>query len=135
MNEASVTLSTYDWHLLLNDIEDHLRIVNRDRTTTRELYEKIASQLYGTKVTYILNEPQKPPKPDKEPSFFEKVSCWVRGKNPCKGGVNEKPKTPAPSPPKGQTLPPPPTRCIKEGVEIVKPKMPPLEYIKNRGLF
>ena len=61
MNESSVTLSTYDWHLLLNDIEDHLRIVNRDRTTTRELYEKIASQLYGTKVTYILNEPQKPP--------------------------------------------------------------------------
>ena len=66
----------------------------------RELYEKIASQLYGTKVTYILNEPQKPPKPDKD-----------------------------------KRLPPPPTRCVKEGVEIVKPKMPPLEYIKNRGLF
>ena len=55
----TVTLTTYSWHLLLADMEEHMRIINRDQETTYQLYEAIAGQLQGAKVTITRPEPRK----------------------------------------------------------------------------
>lgn len=75
----NITMTSYEWHLLLNDIEDHLRIVNRDRRTTASLYEKIASQLLGAKVTYLLDEPKKKESPNTVENKSDEIikQCWL----------------------------------------------------------
>ena len=127
----SVELTVYEWHLLLNDMEDHLRIVNRNRNTTKGLYERIASQLCCQKVNYILNEPN--PLPDKKLNktwdFFTKKwfkqrvkleedtgigAGTIKEENVKKGGTNDPPTTLPPPPPKGQKYPDYDTRNIPE---------------------
>jgi hypothetical protein len=42
-----VSLSAYEWHQLLGELEHGMRIVNRDTDVLISLYEKIGSQLSG----------------------------------------------------------------------------------------
>lgn len=42
-----VSLSAYEWHQLLGELEHGMRIVNRDTDVLIGLYEKIGSQLSG----------------------------------------------------------------------------------------
>ena len=49
-----VHLTHYEWHMLLNTLEDNLRIVNRDNTQVKMMLERIASQLHSKPVTYQL---------------------------------------------------------------------------------
>ena len=42
---ASVTLSVYDWHLLLKAMENLICIVNRDNANVKRIYEVISTQL------------------------------------------------------------------------------------------
>ena len=53
---SSVALTDYEWHLLLSELEHSMRFVNRDTKTVVMIYEKIASQLNGAKVTMTLNK-------------------------------------------------------------------------------
>ncbi len=46
----SVTLTAYDWHALLREMEEMSNIVNRDQRNLRILYTAIASQLAGEQV-------------------------------------------------------------------------------------
>jgi len=46
----AVQLSVFEWHILLQELEHNLNIINRDRRNTSILYDKIASQLAGTKI-------------------------------------------------------------------------------------
>ena len=55
----SVKLSVYDWHGLLYELEQAMRIVNRDRHNLKVLYGKIATQLAGHEVK-VLDEPPPP---------------------------------------------------------------------------
>ena len=72
-----IEMSAFHWHLLLKDIEDHLRIVNRDWKTTAMLYEMISSQLLGGKVTYVVEKECFDPKvEEKAPSQTEKPRNW-----------------------------------------------------------
>ena len=44
-NKCIFTLTAYEAHRLLSDLENLLRIQNRDNTMTISLWEKIAQQL------------------------------------------------------------------------------------------
>lgn len=42
---ASVTLSVYDWHLILRALERNMSIINWQDVNTTRLYEDISTQL------------------------------------------------------------------------------------------
>lgn len=46
----TVTLPAWEWHHVLNVLEDQTRVINKDNENTCILYENIASQLAGYKV-------------------------------------------------------------------------------------
>lgn len=50
MSDVAVTMSAFDWHVLLEEMEYTNRIVNRDTREVKRLYELIASQLAGQPV-------------------------------------------------------------------------------------
>jgi len=49
----NVQLTHFEWHLLLNMLEDKLAIVNRDNTQVVKMLERIASQLHTVPVKYV----------------------------------------------------------------------------------
>lgn len=57
-NKISITLTPYQWHMLLEELENRLCVVNIDRTNLVEVYEAIAGQLRGEPVKVILNYPE-----------------------------------------------------------------------------
>ena len=48
---VAVQLTPYEWHETMRELEHLLRIANRDNSTVKRLYTKIATQLHGDKVT------------------------------------------------------------------------------------
>lgn len=66
----SVTLSGYEWHRLLQEMEFTASISNRDRTMIKSLYEKIGSQLHGASVTLSFPEPKSEPEPPKRKGWL-----------------------------------------------------------------
>lgn len=57
-NKISIMLTAYQWHNLLEELEDRLCVVNIDRKNLVEVYEAIAGQLRGGPVRVILNYPK-----------------------------------------------------------------------------
>ena len=45
-----VSLTFYEWHTLLKELENNFSDVGRDKNNSKQLYEKILSQLDGTKM-------------------------------------------------------------------------------------
>jgi hypothetical protein len=58
-SEISISLSAYRWHQLLRELEDAMRIVNRDNDALIGLYENIGSQLSGGPV--VVERRKQPP--------------------------------------------------------------------------
>lgn len=58
-NKVSITLTPYQWHKLLEELEDRLCVVNIDRTNLIELYEEITYQLRGERVKVLLTREDK----------------------------------------------------------------------------
>ncbi len=42
---ASIELSVYEWHTLLDELQHSMRIMNRDNSNAKFLWEKIANKL------------------------------------------------------------------------------------------
>jgi hypothetical protein len=53
--KINVQLTAFDWHLLLQELEHSMGVVNRERTHIYQLWEKIASQLSGKNINLIIN--------------------------------------------------------------------------------
>ena len=51
----TVTLTAYDWHVLMNELEHSLRVVNRDSRNLVKIYEAVAAQLAGAPVKVLKN--------------------------------------------------------------------------------
>ena len=49
--QLSVTLSGYEWHLLLKELEQSMRFANLDTSVAIRLFDEIASQLAGVRVS------------------------------------------------------------------------------------
>ena len=80
-NKISVTLTPYQWHNLLEELEDRLCVVNIPRKNLVEVYEAIAGQLRGGPVKVVLNYPEKKEekkKEDKKRSVQKTVLGWLR---------------------------------------------------------
>lgn len=45
--QFSVELSVYEWHILLNELQHNMSVINRDTTDAKFLWEKIATKLNG----------------------------------------------------------------------------------------
>ncbi len=75
---TSIELSNYAWHSLLSELEDSLRICNRDNTNVEILYENIASQLAGRPVKVSRPEKQKVKPLDKPPENPVKTKSFWR---------------------------------------------------------
>ncbi len=50
----AVALTPFEWHNLLRDLEELMRICNRHNGQTKSLYERIGSQLHEEPVTVNL---------------------------------------------------------------------------------
>ena len=50
VQEASVSLTTYEWHILLLELERVMSFINIDTTHAVLLYEKITAQLSDTPI-------------------------------------------------------------------------------------
>lgn len=44
---ANIELSVYEWHILLDELQRSMRVVNRDTSNAKFLWEKIANRLNG----------------------------------------------------------------------------------------
>jgi hypothetical protein len=66
----SVALSIYEWHHLLNSMEEMMNIVNRDQKNIRILYGEIATQLAGHSVN-VMERPPQPPDQSSKPVPIE----------------------------------------------------------------
>lgn len=102
---VSVSLSTYEWHSILLDLEYLMRICNRNNESTYRNYEAIASVLNGGKVVV-----ERPPKP--EPVVEPNKSGWGKCKKVLIAHFNKpkikKVRSHNPPPESGRPSPPPP---------------------------
>ncbi len=81
---VTVTLSPFQWSMLLTQLENDMCIVNRDRENLFRLYEIIASQLAGHPVTVRRPEAKKPlaETPTREPerrTWLKDLFNWYEG--------------------------------------------------------
>lgn len=44
---AKVELTVYEWHILLEELQHNMSVVNRDTSSAKFLWEKIANKLNG----------------------------------------------------------------------------------------
>ena len=84
----TVSLSAYEWHQLLSELEFCLRFANQDIVITQYLYEAIGSQLAGVPVRVVpkCSSAPKPmpqpelPKPQENifsPTLLKRLKQWV----------------------------------------------------------
>lgn len=45
---AKVELTVYEWHVLLEELQHNMRVVNRDTTNAKFLWGKISGKLNGS---------------------------------------------------------------------------------------
>jgi len=55
----TVTLTLFEWAMLLKELEFKIGFVNQDTSIALVLYEKIASQIYGQPVTVVTTSENK----------------------------------------------------------------------------
>ncbi len=77
-NLTSIKLSNYDWHILLDELEQTMRIYNKDNSNAEILYCNIASQLAGRPVKISRPEKQKVKPLDKPPENPVKTKSFWR---------------------------------------------------------
>ena len=80
--DKAVTLSIYDWHALLAELEYLLSICNRNRNNAMVLYSDIATQLSGREVDLFKEEAEK--KAKQQASIKAAAVDIVRQSTPAK---------------------------------------------------
>ncbi len=50
---VAVKLTPYEWSVLLDNLKDDLRVVNKDQTWNIILLEELTEQLHGERIYYI----------------------------------------------------------------------------------
>lgn len=86
--EISISMTSYNWNRLLRDLEDHMRICNRDQTDTILFYEKIATELNDGRPVRVIHE--------QNPDLAYRPKVVGTGLNSTQGGAGK----PGPAPKK-----------------------------------
>ena len=68
----NIELTTLEFSMLLEELYHNLRICNRDNRNAKVLYEKLASEFYGEKVTVHIESSRK------SDSIPKKKSLWFK---------------------------------------------------------
>lgn len=85
--DFDITLSCFEWHLLLEELNHNLSFVNHN-SNSKHLIQRIADQLHGNKINFIeassLSKPPPPPPnrlikegdSEEKPRKLDNISVW-----------------------------------------------------------
>lgn len=46
--QIPVSLTAYEWHLILQELQHSISVINRDTTNAKAMWDKLANKLNGT---------------------------------------------------------------------------------------